>query len=73
MNGFAVLASSAEAQMRYVFAKTPLQKNLHLSALYEADIWLKREDFALLRSYKLRGAFNAIRKRAEHQGPAGCP
>ena len=30
--------------------------------MYDADIWLKREDLAPVRSYKLRGAFNAMRK-----------
>ena len=67
MNDFADLARSAEAQMRDVFAETPLQKNHHLSALYDADIWLKREDLAPVRSYKLRGAFNAMRKRPEQK------
>ena len=67
MNDFATLACSAEAQMRDVFAETPLQKNHHLSALYDADIWLKREDLAPVRSYKLRGAFNAMRKRPEQK------
>ena len=67
MNDFAALARSAEAQMRDVFAETPLQKNHHLSALYDADIWLKREDLAPVRSYKLRGAFNAMRKRPEQK------
>ena len=49
--------------MRKVFDATPLQKNEHLSQLYGADIWLKREDLSPVRSYKLRGAFNAMRKR----------
>ena len=34
----------------------------HLSEKYDADIWLKREDLSPVRSYKLRGAFNAMRK-----------
>ena len=67
MNDFAALARSAEAQMRDVFAETPLQKNHHLSALFDAEIWLKREDLAPVRSYKLRGAFNAMRKRPEQK------
>lgn len=48
--------------MRGVFAATPLQLNAHLSARFGADIWLKREDLTPVRSYKLRGAFNAMRK-----------
>jgi threonine dehydratase len=48
--------------MRAVFPATPLQQNLHLSERFGADIWLKREDLSPVRSYKLRGAFNAMRK-----------
>ncbi len=52
----------AEVAMRDVFAKTPLQRNEHLSQRYGANILLKREDLTPVRSYKLRGAFNAMRK-----------
>ncbi len=55
-------ADAATAAMREVFPKTPLMRNELLSARYEADIWLKREDLSPVRSYKLRGAFNAMRK-----------
>lgn len=48
--------------MRDVFPATPLQRNAHLSARFEADVWLKREDLSPVRSYKLRGALNAMRK-----------
>ena len=64
MTNFQDMAQAAEAAMRGVFPETPLQKNEHLSALYDADIWLKREDLSPVRSYKLRGAFNAMRKVA---------
>jgi threonine dehydratase len=50
------------AQMRELFAETPLQLNDHLSARFGARIWLKREDLSPVRSYKIRGAFNFIRK-----------
>ena len=55
-------ADAATAAMRTVFAKTPLMRNALLSAKYDADVWLKREDLSPVRSYKLRGAFNAMRK-----------
>ncbi len=55
-------ARSAERAMREVFPATPLQHNAHLSDRYGADIWLKREDLSPVRSYKLRGALNAMRK-----------
>ena len=48
--------------MRKLFRRTPLHKNVHLSERYGASIYLKREDTTPVRSYKLRGAFNAMRK-----------
>jgi threonine dehydratase len=39
---------------------TPFQKNLGLSERYGANIMLKREDLQIVRSYKIRGAFNKI-------------
>jgi threonine dehydratase len=62
MTDFVEKARAAEAAMREVFPRTPLLRNAHLSERYGADIWLKREDLSPVRSYKLRGAFNAMRK-----------
>ncbi|MEY8829084.1 threonine ammonia-lyase IlvA [Sedimentitalea sp. XS_ASV28] len=62
MNDFQNKARLAEEAMRAVFPQTPLQRNVHLSDRFDADIWLKREDLSPVRSYKLRGAFNAMRK-----------
>lgn len=62
MNPFVDAARNAAEAMREVFPATPLLRNDHLSAKYGADIWLKREDLSPVRSYKLRGAFNAMRK-----------
>lgn len=53
--------------MRSVFPATPLQRNVHLSDRFGADIWLKREDLSPVRSYKLRGAFNAMRKQRDQK------
>lgn len=55
-------ARAAMVAMRSVFAATPLLRNDHLSKKFDADIWLKREDLSPVRSYKLRGAFNAMRR-----------
>jgi threonine dehydratase len=55
-------ARAAEEAMRAVFPATPLLRNEHLSERFGADIYLKREDLSPVRSYKLRGAFNAMRK-----------
>ena len=62
MTNFSKSADQAEKAIREVFSPTPLQRNEHLSAIYGSDIWLKREDLSPVRSYKLRGAFNAMRK-----------
>ena len=48
--------------MRGLFPETPLQLNEHLSARYGANVYLKREDLTPVRSYKIRGAFNFLRK-----------
>jgi len=63
MTDFRDQARAAEQAMRDVFPATPLQRNAHLSEQFDADIWLKREDLSPVRSYKLRGAFNAMRKQ----------
>jgi threonine dehydratase len=69
MSDFATQARSTTAALRALFPETPLQRNDHLSARYGAEIWLKREDLSPVRSYKLRGAFNAMRKvRAQNPG-----
>ena len=62
MADFITDVAAAEAALRDLFPATPLQLNDHLSARYGAEIWLKREDLTPVRSYKLRGAFNAMRK-----------
>ena len=53
--------------MRKLFPATPLQRNDYLSLAYDADIWLKREDLSPVRSYKLRGAYNAMSKQMDKQ------
>lgn len=62
MSRFADQARAATTSLRELFPETPLQRNEHLSQRYEADIYLKREDLSPVRSYKLRGAFTAMRK-----------
>ena len=62
MRDFPLKAKEATQAMRAVFPATPCMRNDLLSARFDADIWLKREDLSPVRSYKLRGAFNAMRK-----------
>ena len=62
MTQFAKNARAATESLRTLFEPTPLQLNDHLSSRYGAEIYLKREDLTPVRSYKLRGAYNAMRK-----------
>lgn len=54
--------NDAMEAMREIFPETPLQFNEHLSRKMNANIFLKREDLSPVRSYKIRGAFNFLRK-----------
>jgi threonine dehydratase len=58
------------AAMRGLFKPTPLHRNDYLSQLHDADIWLKREDFTPVRSYKIRGAMNFFRAYLAKGGKA---
>lgn len=51
---------NAHKEIKNVVIRTPLQRNNNLSEKYQADIWLKREDLQVVRSYKIRGAYNKI-------------
>ena len=64
----AASVAAAETALRALFEPTPLLRNDHLSDRYGADIWLKREDLTPVRSYKLRGAFNAMRLSGGTEG-----
>ena len=50
----------AKQRISGVVVNTPLMLNVPLSERYGANIWLKREDMQIVRSYKIRGAYNKI-------------
>ncbi|MFT4092352.1 MAG: threonine ammonia-lyase IlvA [Niabella sp.] len=52
--------TSASQRLKSVVLETPLQLNTSLSRQFGANIYLKREDLQVVRSYKLRGAYNMI-------------
>ena len=58
---FLAAVEAAGEALRGLFEPTPLQRNAYLSDRFGAEIWLKREDLTPVRSYKIRGAFNAMR------------
>lgn len=51
---------AAFGTLKDVVNKTPLMLNRNLSERYGANVYLKREDLQVVRSYKIRGAFNKI-------------
>ncbi|KAB2338184.1 threonine ammonia-lyase IlvA [Cytobacillus depressus] len=51
----------AYQHLKDVVAHTPLQKNERLSEKYECNVFLKREDLQHVRSFKLRGAYYAVK------------
>jgi threonine dehydratase len=51
---------AAAKRLASVVKHTPLEYNAGLSKKYECEIYLKREDLQIVRSYKLRGAYNMI-------------
>ena len=50
----------AAERLKGVALKTSVNKNHNLSELYQANIYLKREDLQVVRSYKIRGAYNKM-------------
>lgn len=52
--------TGAAERLRGTVRRTPLEYNLGLSEKYKANVYLKREDLQVVRSYKLRGAYNMI-------------
>ncbi|UOB17700.1 threonine ammonia-lyase IlvA [Abyssalbus ytuae] len=50
----------AAATLKNVAAVTSLMPNLTYSKKYEANVLFKREDLQIVRSYKIRGAYNKI-------------
>ncbi len=50
----------AAERLKKVVNRTPLTLSHNLSRRYECNVWLKREDLQIVRSYKLRGAYNMM-------------
>lgn len=50
----------AHLRLKEIVFHTPLMRNLNLSGEFGANIFLKREDLQVVRSYKLRGAYIKI-------------
>lgn len=62
---------AALKRIQSVINRTPLQYNNRLSKKYNASIYLKREDMQVVRSYKLRGAYNKISRLNDEERKNG--
>jgi threonine dehydratase len=58
---------SATVRLKKVATRTPLTYNNNLSRRYQCNVYLKREDLQVVRSYKLRGAYNMMSSLPEEQ------
>lgn len=61
---------AAARRLSGVVTQTPLQPNPRLSAR-GGSVWLKREDLQVVRSYKVRGAYNVIAQLGEGERSRG--
>lgn len=52
--------ADAAERLQGIAYRTPLQLNSNLSRKYQCNVYLKREDLQVVRSYKLRGAYNMM-------------
>ena len=61
----------ASKRLHHVVRRTPLIRNTSLSKLYDCNVWLKREDLQVVRSYKLRGAYNMMSRLSAEEMQRG--
>lgn len=63
--------NAAAETLKNIVLKTPLQFHKKLSEKFGAEIYIKREDLQVVRSYKIRGAYNLIQSLTEDQRRRG--
>lgn len=61
----------ANQVLKDIVPKTPLEKNEFLSQRYDCNVYVKREDLQLVRSFKIRGAFNLVQSLSEEERENG--
>ncbi|MDG5789541.1 threonine ammonia-lyase IlvA [Evansella sp. AB-P1] len=57
----------AHQVLKDIVVKTPLQKDEILSDRYGCNVFLKREDLQVVRSFKIRGAYNVMQSLSDEQ------
>lgn len=61
----------ANQVLKDVIYRTPLQRNEILSKRYQCNVFLKREDLQVVRSFKLRGAYHKIYSLSKEEREKG--
>jgi threonine dehydratase len=69
---FADAVTAAAVRLDGIALPTPLQRSERLTAAAGAQVWLKREDLQVGRSYKLRGAYNLLAQLDDTERAAGA-
>ena len=59
-SGHTLSFHDAAQRLKKIVTRTPLTFSRSLSKKYQSNIYLKREDLQVVRSYKLRGAYNMM-------------
>jgi threonine dehydratase len=62
---------AADVRLDSVVRRTPLEPNDRLGQRVDCQVWLKREDQQVVRSYKLRGAYNFISQLSDEEKARG--
>jgi len=62
---------AARKNISEVVLRTPWQKNLGLSNKYDCELYLKREDLQVVRSFKIRGAYHKISSLSAQERSSG--
>jgi threonine dehydratase len=63
--------TGAAERLKNVVSRTPLMYSHNLSRQYQCNVYLKREDLQVVRSYKLRGAYNMMSSLPQRQVEKG--
>lgn len=58
-------------RLKDIVKETPLQLDHYLSQKYDCTVYLKREDLQWVRSFKLRGVYNAISVLSDNEKNKG--
>ncbi|MCC6282073.1 MAG: threonine ammonia-lyase [Saprospiraceae bacterium] len=62
---------AAAERLSGIVRHTPLIRNANLSKMFDCNVWLKREDLQVVRSYKLRGAYNMMSQLSQEEMERG--